>query len=71
MNDRLPRKVRYGKEVLFPAQAPILLQRLGWMAEAIPWPEEKAKFRRADQVRQFAKDPAFSEKIRKRLSVSK
>ncbi len=69
MNDHLPKRVRYGREVFFSAQAPALLDRLGWIVGDTPWPQGKDTFRSADNVRQFATDPHFSQKIREEQSA--
>ena len=64
MNAQLPNSVRYGKEVLFPAQAPGLLGRLGWLQPGLEWPRDKASLRSAEGVRIHAGAADFSQKIR-------
>ena len=64
MNARLPKPVGYGKEVLFPAQAPALLHRLDWLANDLVWPRDKKALESAQRVRDSVGESSFSNKVR-------
>ena len=64
MNARLPEQVSYGKEVPFPAQAPALLDRLGWLADGLSWPRDKNAMQSAQRVIDHFGSADFSNKVR-------